>query len=209
MIGKVWPWLLAGLFSLNVAAQEEPTVTREQVSPEPVDPPALTVTATAMTLLPKPAGWRGERIALPPEFAPELPFKGVEEMRFSPGMYDPQANDFFSYLFAFELESGTALDKRNIERLLLAYYQGLCQTVAEGNEFECQPDAVSLTVTTVLGGYLAELKWVEPFVTGQPQTLYIELLPVPGDPPRLYGAASPQDLKHEQWRILRRHLPTP
>ncbi|MBY5922382.1 hypothetical protein [Ferrimonas balearica] len=207
MNGKTWLWLVAGLFSLSVMAQEEPTVTQEQVSPEPVDPPALTV--AAMTLLPEPAGWRGERIALPPEFAPELPFKGAEEMRFSPGMYDPQANDFFSYLFAFELAPGTALDKRNIERLLLVYYQGLCQTVAEGNEFECLPESVNLSITTVLGGYLAELNWVEPFVTGQPQTLYIELLPVPGEQPLLYGAASPQDLKHEQWRVLRRYLPTP
>ncbi|MBY6187144.1 hypothetical protein KUV89_11000 [Marinobacter hydrocarbonoclasticus] len=207
MNGKVWPWILAAVISMSALAQEEPTVTQETASPEPVDPPALTT--AAMTLLPEPAGWRGERIALPPEFAPNLPFKGVEELRFSPGMYDPQANDFFSYLFAFSLDPGTPLDRASIARLLTLYYQGLCQTVAEGNEFECQPDSVSLTMTTVVGGYLAELKWVEPFVTGQPQTLYLELLPVPGERPFLYGAVSPRDLKHEQWRTLRRYLPTP
>ncbi|MBY5981618.1 hypothetical protein [Ferrimonas balearica] len=205
MKGKVW--LLAALFSVSVLAQEEPTVTQEPASPDPVDPPVTE--AVAMTLLTKPAGWRGERIALPPEFAPELPFKGVEEMRFAPGMFDPQASDFFSYLFAFSLEPGHSLNKASIQKLLSVYYRGLCDTVAADNEFDCDPEQVSLTITTVLGGYLAELNWVEPFVTGKPQTLYLELLPIPGERPLLYGAASPQDLNHEQWRILRRYLPTP
>ncbi|MBY5993004.1 hypothetical protein [Ferrimonas balearica] len=202
--------LLAGILAIGampVWAQEEPTVKRAESVPEPVDPPAPS--NEAMTLLPGPANWRGERIALPPEFAPELPFTGVEELRFSPGMYDPQASDFFSYLFAFALEQDRVLDKASIERLLLHYYRGLCQTVAEGNEFDCPAEAVTLTLTPVVGGYLGELQWIEPFVTGQSQTLYLELLPGHGEQAYLYGAASPKDLQDDQWQNLRRYLHLP
>ena len=39
-----------------------------------------------------PNGWRGERIALPPAFAPKMKFKGVEQVRFAPGMFDLTQN---------------------------------------------------------------------------------------------------------------------
>ncbi|MEM7393198.1 MAG: hypothetical protein AAF492_12705, partial [Verrucomicrobiota bacterium] len=48
-----------------------------------------------------PKGWFGERIALPTGFAPDMTLKGVEEIRFAPGMFKPDAADFFTYVFVF------------------------------------------------------------------------------------------------------------
>ena len=42
-----------------------------------------------------PKGWRGEAIQLPPSFAPKMTWKGLEEVRFAPGMFDPKKDDFF------------------------------------------------------------------------------------------------------------------
>ncbi len=50
--------------------------------------------------------WKGERIELPPGFARDLKLKGYEEIRFAPGMFKGDADDFFSYVLAFSLEPG-------------------------------------------------------------------------------------------------------
>ena len=45
--------------------------------------------------------WGGERIELPPRFAPTLGLKGIEEIRFAPGMFKPESESFFSYVILF------------------------------------------------------------------------------------------------------------
>ncbi|GAA4889331.1 hypothetical protein [Ferrimonas pelagia] len=172
---------------------------------EAVDPPKAQ--AVTLELLTQPAHWRGERILLPPEFAPQMSFSGVEELRFAPGMYDAEAEDFFSYLFVFELESSDRLTAEKVEQLLLQYYRGLCRTVAQDNDSQCLPEQVILELTPMLGGYQAQLDWIEPFITGKPQRLYLELSPVErGERALMYGAASPQQRDGAIWQQLQRYL---
>ena len=47
--------------------------------------------------VPAPKGWGKETIALPPAFAKNMTWKGVEELRFSPGMFMAESDTFFSY----------------------------------------------------------------------------------------------------------------
>ena len=47
--------------------------------------------------------WKGERIVLPPKFAPDMKLTGVEEIRFAPGMFKPESETFFTYVFVFAL----------------------------------------------------------------------------------------------------------
>jgi hypothetical protein len=49
--------------------------------------------------LPTPEGWRTETIPFPLEFAPELDYEGLEELRFAPGMFKEGSADFWSYAF--------------------------------------------------------------------------------------------------------------
>ena len=69
--------------------------------------------------------WVGERIKLPPSFAPKLGLKGIEEILFAPGMFKAEAKDFFTYVFLFALEQKPVLTAEVLRKELLAYYIGL------------------------------------------------------------------------------------
>lgn len=80
--------------------------------------------------MPEPKGWSKESIDLPPkDFAPEMKWKGKEEIRFAPGMFKADAADFFSYAFLFWLPDGQKIDAKTMEQELLTYYRGLSKTV--------------------------------------------------------------------------------
>ncbi len=126
-----------------------------------------------------PNDWRGERIALPPQFARDMKVKGVEEIRFAPGMFQPEAKDFFSYVIVFRLEGQPKLTVGSLNAELLTYYRGLAGAVGRG---QIKTDGFSIGVVpdnsgkkATLDGYVATLKWVEPFKTKQAQTLRIEI----------------------------------
>src|SRR6056297_207241 len=73
--------------------------------------------------------WRGERIELPPGFAPDLGWDGVEHIRFAPGMFDPEAPGFFSYVLAFLLSPDDEAALEALEAEFLVYYRGLAESV--------------------------------------------------------------------------------
>ena len=51
--------------------------------------------AAAPFTFPTPPRWRTETIPFPLEFAPELAYVGLEELRFAPGMFKAGAEDFW------------------------------------------------------------------------------------------------------------------
>src|ERR1043166_8007887 len=77
-------------------------------------------------LLNQPANWQFERFTLPPEFAPNIPYKGVEELRFSPGMFAEDSTSYFTYAFVAELDNINSISKDDIKNYLLEYFKGLC-----------------------------------------------------------------------------------
>ena len=133
-------------------------------------------------------GWFGERILLPPRFAPDMSWKGVEEIRFAPGMFKPDKSDFFSYALVFSLEPNTDLSSKAIKEQVLLYYQGLSARVSEGKKrkvdvskftLEMKP-AEDISGTAPIQAknaktYLATLDWIEPFATGRKQKLHLEI----------------------------------
>ncbi len=52
-----------------------------------------------------PTTWEFERFALPPGFSQNFPYKGVEELRFSPGMFKKDSVSYFSYAFVARLDN--------------------------------------------------------------------------------------------------------
>ena len=75
----------------------------------------------------------GEVIKLPPSFAPDMKTKGVEDIRFAPGMFKPDQPDFFSYLFVINSTTGQKFtDEKFLHSELLAYYKGLAKSVSRG-----------------------------------------------------------------------------
>ena len=96
--------------------------------------------------VPTPTGWAKETIALPPAFAPDMKWKGTEELRFAPGMFKADAPDFFSYALLFWLPDDTDIDAKTLERELLVYYRGLAAAVLKGNNKE-EVDTKAFTLT--------------------------------------------------------------
>jgi hypothetical protein len=81
-----------------------------------------------------PDGWRSETIPFPLEFAPDIPHRGVEELRFAPDFFEPEAPGYWTYAFAWVVTGESALDLGTLARELTAYFRGLTAGVAEGKK---------------------------------------------------------------------------
>jgi len=134
--------------------------------------------------------WRGERLVLPPNFAPDLGWSGVEHIRFSPGMFEAGTPDFFSYLIVFLLEPGADCTREGLERETLVYYRGLSEAVMGSRGFEVDSSGFEAGIEAAEGGpeaagvpesageassWRGTLDWVEPFATRQSQRLHFEM----------------------------------
>jgi hypothetical protein len=86
--------------------------------------------------LPTPEGWRTETIPFPLEFAPELEYEGLAELRFSPGMFQEGSSDFWSYVFVWWVPEGTGFETEWLQGDLERYFRGLTTAVADAREFD-------------------------------------------------------------------------
>jgi len=88
--------------------------------------------------LPLPKEWGVERFLLPPSFAPQIIYKGVEDIRFMPGWRNSKSNEYWSYAFIWWLDEKPATGKKSIEADLETYYDGLLKentdSTKTGNE---------------------------------------------------------------------------
>ena len=161
--------------------------------------------------------WKGERIPLPPGFAPDLGWKGVEQIRFAPGMFQPDAPDFFSYIIVFLLEPDSAVTKEAIQKEHLVYYQGLAKAAmgskgatVDTSQFSMElEDAEDLAPTPESAekpaSYRGVLQWTEPFATQKPQTLHFEITTWTYEGKAVVlSCVSPVDPeKEDPWKTLR------
>jgi hypothetical protein len=168
--------------------------------------------------LPEPKGWGKETIELPPGFAPDMKWKGVEELRFAPGMFKADAADFFSYALLFWLPDDQKNDPATMQQELLTYYRGLAKAVLGSKKEKVDTSAFALTITEAkekpgkratgepVTAYTGELRWTEPFATGKPQTLRFEIHVWHSDKHKrhcVFVCASPQPESAEVWKTLR------
>ena len=160
--------------------------------------------------------WFGERIMLPPGFAPKMKLKGIEEIRFSPGMFKATEKDFFSYVFLFALEPKPELTADVLRGELLTYYLGLSKNVMRNPKLDTSKFTVKLESLKENGStpkgaldvksYRAQVYWLEPFATKKMQTLHFELQiwKYKGSPYNyLFVCASPQKTGEPIWKTMR------
>ena len=72
-----------------------------------------------------PNGWDVERFLIPIEFAPQIPYKGVEDIRFTPGWGNVKSDEYWTYAFLWYLDETPKTNAKIIENNLKAYYTGL------------------------------------------------------------------------------------
>ena len=161
--------------------------------------------------------WFGERIKLPPTFAPKMKLKGIEEILFAPGMFKATEKDFFSYVFLFALESKPELTADTLRGELLTYYSGLSKNVMRNPKLDTSKFTVKLESLKENGpvpkdalnikSHHAQVYWLEPFATKKMQTLHFELQTwkYKGSPYNyLFVCASPQKIGAPIWKTMRK-----
>jgi hypothetical protein len=168
--------------------------------------------------VPEPAGWAKETFPLPPAFAPDVTWKGVEELRFAPNWMKADADTFFSYAMLFWLSDDPKIETGTLERELLSYYRGLARAVFGARKQKIDVSTFTLAVKRAdddpgkrpdgepVEAYLGELKWTEPFTTGKPQTLRLEIHTWSAEKQKhrcIFICASPQPETAAVWKTLR------
>ena len=117
--------------------------------------------------------WRYEKIELPPDFAPSLP-AGAEILWFAPGMFEPDADDYFTYAFQLDFNAQLRLDGEAIDKLLFDYYTGLMTAV--GGSQGRTPGPVQVRVdASPSGRYFAMIELTDEFTGGEEITIAVDL----------------------------------
>jgi hypothetical protein len=162
-------------------------------------------------LLKGPSNWQFERFTLPPEFAPNIPYKGVEELRFSPGMFVKDSANYFTYAFVAELDNITSISQDDIKNYLLEYFKGLCSNTAKERKLSIDTSKISVSIdkNTNTGKdvrYNATLDIFGVFADGAPVTLNAEIKVLndkPASKTYLVYVASPLNKTDPAWTKLR------
>jgi hypothetical protein len=107
-------------------------------------PPAASTAAATSDFSPArdwpvPPQWRSETIAFPLEFAPQLAHRGVEELRFAPGMFQSGAPDYWSYAFVWWVEDRPLQEAAALAQELTLYFRGLLSVVAKERATSARP----------------------------------------------------------------------
>ena len=76
-------------------------------------------------LLPVPEKWSVERFSMPPDFATDINYKGVEDVRFAAGWGDAKSDEYWTYAFLWWTEGNAELNTSILEKYLKSYYSGL------------------------------------------------------------------------------------
>ena len=172
------------------------------IAAEPSPPPEL---------LPTPADWRFERIDFPLPFAPELKYQGFEELRFAPGMFKPESETYFTYVFAMKITDDAALDAAALQTLLETYFRGLSGAVAKDKKLDIDTSKISAQVRDeppkdkLARHFRATVESFDPFTTGKPLTLNVEMMVIDASQTdrRIFAALSPQPTDSPIWKLLR------
>ena len=176
---------------------------------------ALVLAVSGSFQWPIPKDWKQETIPFPLGFAPDLPYEGVEELRFSPGMFKQDQADYWSYAFVWWLDGHPALDAPELNSSLKRYFAGLCTSVGKDKGYAIDPAKFSASLHAAadkrrkLGhavkSFAGTVESYDAFVTGKPITLNVEVWVWDCDPSgkrAVIVLASPQPPSAPIWTAL-------
>jgi len=159
--------------------------------------------------LPTPDGWRTETIPFPLGFATELDYTGLEELRFSPGMFTAGAEDYWTYAFVWWIPLATDPGAERLQGDLVAYFSGLTRVVARGNGFDPGNPTYEATLRGIEGSSPGRLRGrvvtFDAFTTRRAVELNVQVENHPcekADHRALIFLLSPQAEDHAVWRSL-------
>ncbi|HEY2727878.1 MAG TPA: hypothetical protein VGI61_11930 [Parafilimonas sp.] len=161
-------------------------------------------------LLKQPANWQFERFTLPPQFAPNIPYKGAEELRFSPGMFIKDSANYFTYAFVADLDNINSISQDDIKNYLLNYFKGLCSNTAKQRNLSIDTSKITVDIEKEKSikdniFYNTTLNIFGVFADGAPVTLNMEIKVIDDKAASkiyLVFIASPLDKSDKVWTEL-------
>ncbi len=127
-----------------------------------------------------PEGWREETIPFPLEFAPSLPYRGVEELRFPKEFFTVGHEDYFSYAFVWLIAAPGPESLAALERDLVAYFVGLAQAVGGKDDAEIAAFETRVDLSGDLaGGVNGTVDAFDAFKADAPVRLQMKIWRVP------------------------------
>ena len=157
-----------------------------------------------------PKGWDVERFLIPIEFAPSIPYNGVEDIRFTPGWGKKESAEYWSYVFLWYLDGTQKFDSKVIGKNLLAYYTGLINVNIDKTKIDTTKiPAVKVLVKTKTT-QKGDLKTFEgtvnmfDYMTQKPikLNLLIHVKSCPGNKTFVFHEVSPMPYSNEVWKSL-------
>jgi hypothetical protein len=79
--------------------------------------------------------WLKEIIKFPFGFAPQIEFKGYEDLRFAKNWSQPEGSEFFTYAFIWNINLHKLPTSQLIEENIKLYYDGLMEAVNKDEKF--------------------------------------------------------------------------
>lgn len=162
-------------------------------------------------LLKQPANWQFERFALPPVFAPSFPYKGAEELRFSPGMFHKDSLRYFTYAFVAQLDNTTTMSQEDIRNYLLLYFKGLCSSTARDRKLSIDTAAITVSVEKKKQGAVTDhifnalVNIPDVFTDGARVSVNMQIKVLKDSAAKriyLVFIASPKEKRHPVWQEL-------
>lgn len=120
--------------------------------------------------------WLKEIIHFPLGFAPDLNYTGFEDLRFAKAWRNPESEEFFSYVFIWNINLNQKPTKETVETDLKRYYDGLMTAVNKNKDYTIPETEVALTQdtdSTDLPFFKGTMQVYDSFVTRQVQTFYL------------------------------------
>lgn len=156
-----------------------------------------------------PVGWEVERFPIPISFAPKILYKGVEDIRFTPGWAKSATSEYWSYAFLWYLDGSQTLTANIIETNLKEYYTGLIKANNKDSSFS--NSVVTKTAFKQVANQKGDIKtfngtvYMLDYLSKKPITLncIVHLKTCEGqDKTFVFYQLSPKDYSDKVWQSL-------
>ena len=112
--------------------------------------------------------WKKEIIKFPVEWAPNVKLEGFEELRFSPFWSNPESDQFWSLVMAWEVGSPVELTEEEVEYNFESYFDGLMKPNHWATTFP-RPTVIFISNPEKddIHSYVGKMKLFDGFHTGK------------------------------------------
>ena len=159
-------------------------------------------------VLPAPDGWGKETISFPIDFAPDIPYVGTEELRFTPGWGNAKTEEYWSYCFLWMINDDALVDGASLRKHLKSYYDGLVGRNIVSRKIEQSKVVPIISNVEATSGRNANYTYegtvsMLDYMEQKPITLQIKIHQARCDETKkkvLFVEVSPQSGPHQVWK---------